>query len=94
MNINENEKSSHDQEIDETDLPNEVPRKCEFNHTLAAKAVECKARVEERQDTEVTFATVDRQIDRCLSTRCIEMSSPKHNILAAESTRQCLILKV
>jgi len=80
--------------MNDTYLPNEVPRKCEFNHTLAAKAVECKARIEERQDTEVTFATVDRQIDRCLSTSCVEMTPPKHNILAAESTRQCLILKV
>ena len=58
-----NKKSSHSQEMNYTYLPNEVPRKFEFNHTLAAKAVECKARVEEEQDTEVTFATVDRQID-------------------------------
>jgi len=53
-----------------------------------------KARVEGGQDTEVTFTTVDGQIDRGLSTRCVEVSSPKHNILAAESTHQCLILKV
>ena len=39
-----------------------------------------------------TFATIDRQIDGGLLTRCVEVSSPKHNILAAESTRQCLIL--
>lgn len=79
--------------MNDTYLPNEVPRKCEFNHTLAAKAVECKERVGEGRDTEDTFATVDRQIDRGLSTRCVEVSSPKHNILAAESTHQCLILK-
>jgi hypothetical protein len=89
-----NKKSSHDQEMNNTYLPNEVPRKCEFNHTLAAKAVECKTRVEEGQDREVTFATVDREIDRGLLTRCVEVSSPKHNILAAESIHQSLILKV
>jgi len=27
---------------DYTYFPNEVPRKCEFNQTLAAKAVECQ----------------------------------------------------
>jgi hypothetical protein len=89
-----NKKSSYDQEMNDTYLPNEVPRKCEFNHTLAAKAVECKERVEEGQKTKVTFATVDRQIDRGLLTRCVEVSSPKHNILTAESTHQRLILKV
>ena len=88
------EKSSHNHEMKGTYLPNEVPRKCEFNHTLAAKAVECKAHVEEGRDMEVTFAAVDRQINRGLSTRCVKVSSPKHNILAAESTNQCLILKV
>jgi hypothetical protein len=89
-----NKKSSHGQEINGTYLPNEVPRKCEFNQTLAANAVERKARVEEGKDTEDTLATVDRQINRGLTTRCVEVSSPKHNILAAESTHQCLILKV
>jgi hypothetical protein len=81
-----NKKSSHDPVMKDTYLPDEVPRKCEFNHTLAAKAVECKARVEEGKDMEVTFATVDRQIDRGLSTRCVKVSSPKHKILTAEST--------
>lgn len=57
------EKSSQDRGMNDTYLPNEVPRKREFNHTLAAKAVECKAGVEEKKDTEVTFATVDRQVD-------------------------------
>ena len=61
-----NTKSFHDKEMNDTYLPNEVPRKCEFNHTLAAKAVECKAHVEKGKDTKVTFATVDRQIDRGL----------------------------
>jgi hypothetical protein len=32
-----------------THLPNEVPRKCEFSQTLAAKAVECHADAEKRQ---------------------------------------------
>ena len=58
--MNVNKKSSNDQEMNGTYLPNEVPRKYEFNHTLAAKAVGCKAHVEERQYTEITFATVDR----------------------------------
>lgn len=89
-----NDKSSHDQETNDTYLPNEVPRKCEFNHTLAAKAVGCKVCVEEGKDTEFTFATVDRQIDRGLSTCRIEVSSPKHNIFAAESIHQCLIFRV
>ena len=49
--------------------------------------VECKARAtEEEQDTEITFATVNRQIDRGLSTSCVEMSSPKDNILTAKCT--------
>jgi hypothetical protein len=87
-------KLAHNQEMNYTYLPNEVPRKCEFNHTLAAKAVKCKAGIEEGQDTEVTFATVDRQIDRGLSTCCVEVSSPKHNILAAERAHQWLTLKV
>ena len=79
---------SHGQEINYTYFPNEVPRKCEFNHTLAAKAIECKAAIEDSLDTEVTFSTVDRQIDRGLSTCCVEVSSPKYNILAAERTHQ------
>ncbi len=72
--------------MNDTYLPNEVPKKCEFNHILAAKATKCKARAEEEQDTGVTFATVDRQIDRCLSTCRVEVSSPKYNILTAEKT--------
>jgi hypothetical protein len=83
-----NRKSSHYQEENRTYFPKEVPRKCEFNHTLAAKAVECKADVKERQDMRVTFATVDRKIDRGLSTCGVEVSSPKHNILATEKTHQ------
>ena len=91
MDVN---KKFHDPEVNDTYLPNEVPRKYEFNHMLAAKAVGCKARVEEGQETVVTFAAVDRQIDRGLSTRCVEVPSPKHNILATKNTHQCLILKV
>lgn len=85
--------SSHGQEVNYTYFPNEVPRKCEFNHTLAAKAIECKAAIEDWLDTGVTFSTVDRQIDRGLSTCCVEVSSPKHNILAAKRTHQRLTLK-
>ncbi len=85
---------SHDRKMNYTYFPNEVPRKCEFNHTLAANAVECKPHVEEGQETEVTFATVDRQINRGLLTRCIEVSSPKHNILAAERIPQRLVIKL
>lgn len=72
-----------------TYFPNEVPRKCEFNQTLAAKAVECQEVLRNgmTEKSQVTFATVDRQVDRVLLTCCVEVPPPKHNILTAENAR-------
>lgn len=44
--------------------------------------------VEEGYDIRATFAAVDGQVDRGLSTCCVEVSSPKHDILAAERAYQ------
>ena len=80
-------RSARSRTPDYTYFPNEVPRKCEFNQTLAAKAVGCQKGAEERRDKEVTFAAVDRQVDRGFLTCCVEVPPPKYNILTAENAR-------
>lgn len=39
-----------------------------------------------------TFATIDGKVDRGLLTCCVEVPTPKYNILAAEITNQRLTL--
>ena len=75
--------------MDRPYFPNEVPRKCEFNQTLAANANGNQmSRQENDASTVNTFATVYRKVDRSLVTRCVKVSPPKYDIFAAGSSCQ------